>query len=59
VQERIELKFPRYTTPRMNERLQNVPGPGTYAVYIKDTHKLGKMLDTKKKPFDCKKMDRF
>jgi len=36
VQERIELKFPCFSTPRMIERDRNVPGPGSYTVYVKD-----------------------
>jgi len=32
VQERIELKFPSFSTPRMKERDRNVPGPGSYTV---------------------------
>lgn len=59
IQERIELKFPSFSTPRMKEMNRNIPGPGAYTVYMKDTQKLGKMLDSKKKPLDCRKMDRF
>ena len=43
----------------MKDKVLKIPGPGTYTVCVKENHKLGRILDTKKKPFDCKKMDRF
>lgn len=32
IQERIELKFPSFSTPRMKEMNRNIPGPGAYTV---------------------------
>jgi len=59
IQERIELKFPSFSTPRMKSYDRQTPGPGSYTISIKNDQKLGKMLDSKKKPIDCRKMDRF